>query len=278
VSEEIIAQVPVAVVVDPVTVVPTPEGVVTTPETPSVSETEAKVADATKTDIPPVKPDDEKKTSSRFERKISRLYREAAEQKARAELLQRQLNEAKPRDELDENAPKASQFDDVEKYAAARAKYASEKVVRDLESKQRVGAQQAQQQALVAGWEEKVAKAESKYDDFDEVVGDLKPTTPWAVAIMKAENGEDIAHHLGMNLKEAQHIMALDPVDQFIAIGRLSAKLQMEPVKPKQVTKAPDPINPVAGTRVTTSTSSLEAKSYQDFLRARNKELGRKVG
>ena len=278
---------PEAVVVDaPVVETPEPlipanvvtEGTVSAPETTAASVTADPAVEAAKTEIPPEKPTEEKKTSSRFERKISRLYRDAAEQKARADLLQQQLDAAKPRESNEPGAPRADQFDDVEKYASAKADFEKTKALQEHEGRQQSAARQAQQQALVAGWEAKVAAAEAKYEDFDEVVGELKPTSPWAVALMKAENGADIAHHLGTNMKEAQRIMSLDPVDQFIEIGRLSAKLQLEPVKPKQVTKAPDPINPVSGTRTIVPNSSLEASNYKDFLRARNKELGRKVG
>ena len=247
----------------------TPAQTTTTPEVVA-SPGEEKPA----TETPPEKPSAEKQGQRRYERRISRLYREAAEQKARADLLEQRLNESTPRPS-DPGMPKPEQFQTVEEYADAVAKHRETKAIQDYETKLRTQAQQTAHQQLQQGWEAKVAAAEAKFEDYDEVVGDLKPTTPWAVAIMRAENGPEVAYFLGKDLKEAQRIISLDPVDQFIEIGKLSAKLQLGPVKPKSVTKAPEPIEPGNATRVTTERGSENAKTYQEFLRERNRELGR---
>lgn len=248
-------------------VIESPEGV-TTPETPVVSDTTPPGEVKPVTDIPPEKPaDSEKKGQARFDRKISRLYREAAEQKARADLLERQLKEAAPK-APDSGEPKADQFEDAKEYAEALAKHRETKAVQEYEGNLRSQVQQAARQQLQASWEAKVASAEAKYEDFDEVVGDLKPTTAWAVAIMKAENGADVAHFLGTNLKEAQRIMALDTMDQFIAIGKLSAKLEAAPIKSKTPSSAPAPIKPVGGSS-STGTKKLFDMTQDEFDKAR---------
>jgi hypothetical protein len=51
----------------------------------------------------------------------------------------------------------------------------------------------------VTQWETKASRAEGKYEDFDDVVGELTPTTPFAMAIMEAENAEDVAYYLVAN-------------------------------------------------------------------------------
>jgi hypothetical protein len=207
--------------------------------------------------------DPERAKQSKFDRKINRLYREAAEQKARADLLEQRLSEFKPKEQDDASVPKLEHYDfDAEKYAQALADYKLNKTAKEATERQAAETQRATQQKLQAAWEKTLNKAEDKYDDFDQVVGELKPTTPWALAIMRAENGDDVAYHLGKNMAEAQRIIALDPIDQFLEIGRLSAKLALQPATPKEPSKAPAPIKPVGGN----SKSSNDLPSDSDDI------------
>lgn len=189
-----------------------------------------------------------KRQGRRFERRLDAAYRRAAEAQARAELLEKQLAEVgKPQAKPDAGAPRLENFSDIEEYATAKAEYAKQQALKEVTTKQQAEAQKREVEALTTGWEEKATRADKKYDDFDEVVGDLKPTTPFAVAIMEAENGEDVAYYLGKNPKEAARIAALPPRAQIREIGKLEAKLLAEPPKPKTPSKAPAPITPVGG-------------------------------
>ena len=93
-------------------------------------------------------------------------------------------------------------------------------------------------QALVSSWEEKADAARDKYEDFDEVVGELAPNTPFTAAIMQAENAGDLAHHLGKNTKEAERIAKLQPLQQVFELGKLAAKLAARTVEPKTPSKS----------------------------------------
>ena len=191
--------------------------------------------------------DPEKATTRRFERRIDRATRRAAEAQARAEVLERQIEELKSKQAApaDPQAPKMENFTDIEEYAKARAAHEVSKSLKERDEKQRTDAATAAQQKLAVSWAEKVAKAEDKYEDFAEVVGDLKPTTPWAIALMEADNGPDIAHYLGSHPKEVERLMGLNPLSQVREIGKLESKLSAQPAAPKQPSKAPPPITPV---------------------------------
>lgn len=218
----------------------------------------------------------DKRGTSRFERRISRLHREAAEARAERDFLKRQMEESRAKEAADPAAPKLESFKDIEEYATAKAKYEAEKTLKQHQATQRAEAARREQAKLVETWETRAVRGSEKYDDFDEVVGEIKPTTPWALAIMEAENGDEIAYHLGKNLGEARRIASLPPTAQIREIGKLEYRLAAEPQKPKTPSKAPAPITPVSGA------APVEAKSvydkditYDQFVKLRNKQLGR---
>ena len=193
--------------------------------------------------------DPEKATTRRFERRIDRAHKRAAEAQAKAELLEREIADlkAKSQPQVPTNAPRMEDFTDVQEYAKAYAAHEKAEAIKDYEKKQRDQAVADQNQKMVQTWEANVSKAQAKYDDWDEVVGDIKPTTPWSYAMMEADNGPDIAHYLGTHPEEVKRIASMSPPSQFREIGKLELKLQAPPEPPKKPSKAPAPIEPVKG-------------------------------
>jgi hypothetical protein len=231
---------------------------------------------------PPVKATDEqpeKPGKNRFERRLDRAYRREAEAKARADHAEKRIAELEakfaPKEQSSEGEPKLEQFDDIEKYAQAKADFKAKQALKTHEEKQAQERAKASQSQISKSWEERVETASSKYDDWEDVVGEMKPTNPLSVAIMSSDNGEDVAYHLGKNLKEATRIASLDPLRQVLAIGQLSAKLSLDPPKPKQPSKAPAPITPVSGKEVASEELS-DKDEMKDFIRKREKQLGRR--
>ena len=219
---------------------------------------------------------DREKEQRRAQNKLEKAYRLRAEAQARAQLLEQQLNEARQATQTQkaEGEPTLAQFDyDPEKYAEAKAKFATEKTQRDLTAKQQQDFQRVQQQQLRTSWNEKVARAEDKYDDFDQVVGDLEPNSPFVAALMKVDNGEDVAYHLGKNPKEASKIAEMYPLDQVLQIALLSAKLSAKPAEPKTPSKAPAPIAPLKGNSPTAPTGPTEEMDLKQWMKMRNKQV-----
>ena len=255
------------------------------PEVPAAAASDAPAAQDTEDSATPAAPEanpdtpeaESKRNQRRLDRKIDKAYRQRAEAQARAEFLEKQLVEARAAQapaKAAEGEPKLADFDyDPEKYAAAKAEYATKKAETELATKQRTAAQQAEHQRLVSAWDAKVDRAEGKYDDFTEVVGDLQPNSPFVAAIMEADNGEDIAYHLGKNPKEAERIAKLPPLSQIREIGKLEAKLAATPEKPKAPSKAPAPIAPLTGTTPAASASPSERDDMRDWMRKRQKQV-----
>lgn len=213
----------------------------------------------------------EKRTTRRFERRIDKLTRRAAEAQAKAELLEKELTQYR-QPKADPGAPKLEEFKDIEEYANAKAKFEADKVLKEHQAKQQTEAQERQRSALLKSWEEKQERGASKYDDFEDVVGDLQPNSPWSAALMKAPNGDEVAYHLGKNIKEAQRIASLDPIDQFLEIGRLSASLAAEPPKAKAPSKAPPPITPLTGT-TPAETGPSEQDDMKTWFKKRQQQV-----
>ena len=256
-------------------------------ETPAEPPKEAKeVAQAptpepekTEPESPEEKPENEEKaTSRRFERRIDRAHRRAAEAQAKAELLEKELTALKAQSapKPPSTAPRMEDFTDVQEYAKAYANFEKENALKDYERKQRETVFQTRQAKLAQDWEARTAKATSKYEDFEEIVGELKPTTPWAVAIMRSENGEDVAYHLGKHPQEARKILALEPEDQFLEIGRLSARLANVETKPKTASNAPKPITPVQTEAKPSGDEIRENQPFEEYRKVGNKMFGRR--
>lgn len=217
-----------------------------------------------------------KREGARFGRKLDKAYRQRAEAQARADHLEKQLAEARAATSpaKAEGEPTLAQFDyDPEKYAAAKADFATKRAEKELGEKQRTVAQQAEHQRLVSSWEEKVDKASDKYDDWPDVVGELQPTSPFVASIMEADNGEDVAYHLGKHPKEAERIAKLPPRQQVFEIGKLSAKLASTPEKPKTPSKAPAPITPLSGAAPIATPVPSEADDMKTWMRKRQKQV-----
>ena len=191
----------------------------------------------------------EKQGKSRFERRLDRAYRQRAEAQAEAKFYrEREQAREQAAREQSPSGLKIEDFDyDPQKFAEAVRKQERETAEREVKQRQETERRTVAERALSETWTKHVITGEDKYEDFHEVVGELKPNSPWTIAVMGAENAADVAYYLGTHLDETQKIIALDPISQIRAIGRLEAKLLAEPAK-KKVTAAPAPIKPVEAT------------------------------
>ena len=217
--------------------------------------------------------DPEKASTRRFERRIDRAIRARAEAQARADLLEKELAELKakavqPKALEPAGKPRQENFTDVDEYANAVAEWKTAETLKEKEESARKEAFSAAQREMLTQWEGQVDKATDKYDDFHEIVGELKAgVTPWGDAIMQSENGADIAYHLAKHEKEAERIFKLPPAKQFIEIGKLSAKLSLAPEAPKKPSKAPAPIAPVTGAAETGEVNVSDPMPFEKYMK-----------
>ena len=240
--------------------------------------TPAESASAPQPEAKPEPKPDENKGSRRFERRISQAIRRAAEARAEADVLRRQIEELKQSSKpaADPNEPKLEAYSDIEEFAKAKAEYAVKQAKQREETERQTHAQRKFVEDLTASWEEKVEKFSAQAEDFDSLVGELKPVNALVVAIMDEDNGPQVAYHLAKNPEEAQRIAGLTPLKQAKEIARLASKLASEPAKPKAPSQAPAPIAPVTGTAASASQEHKADDDMKTFIKKRERELGRK--
>ena len=229
----------------------------------------------TKEELTPEQAEERKRKSegARYGRRLDKAYRERAEAKARADLLEKRLAELeKPKALTGE--PKLEQFDfDPEKYATAKAEFAKAQTEKELTAKREEESAKERNERLMSDWEEKSEKASEKYPDFHEKVHDLKPDNDVLASMMEAENAADIAYFLADNPKELKRISLLPVRSQIREIGKLEMKLASEPEKPKAPSKAPAPVTPLTGTAPITNAAPSEEDDMGTWIRKRQKQV-----
>ena len=118
-------------------------------------------------------------------------------------------------------------------------------------------------------------KAREKYPDFDDLV--IKSDTPFTETIIMAlgetENPGEVAYQLAKNPMEVYKLARLSPAKQFVAIGKLDAKVSSGTTETKQPkpksSKAPKPINTVGGN--TGVEPDLDKLSFEEYEARMNK-------
>lgn len=234
-----------------------------------------------------------KERQSGYDKRINELVREreyerAEKQKLMDLLSKQQIPAPQQTTAQAEGAPKLESFDSYEKYLAAFARFeakAAYESQRDADKKAYTEANaKAQHEQTMANEHKRILEAKSKlekmseaaekkYPDFYEKCLDPErdlPITPlMGEAILESDNSQDLLYYLGTHVEEAKRISALSPTASLRELGKIEAKLAI-----KAKSSAPEPISPIGGKAVDDGT--IQAKeSYEDFLRKRNKQLGR---
>ena len=133
----------------------------------------------------------------------------------------------------------ADQFETTEAYAEALALQKAEELV----AKRDAAKHQSQ---VLESYHEKEEEARGKYDDFEQVAYNpkLTITNVMAETIQSSDVGPEIAYYLGSNPKDADRISRMAPLAQAKEIGKIEAKLALDPPV-RKTTSAPAPISPV---------------------------------
>ncbi len=130
--------------------------------------------------------------------------------------------------------PTPDKFATYEEYVEALADYkAEQKIDAKLAShkeRQEKSSEQQQLKETFDAYNHRVAEAQSRYDDFDEVVGRSDIQVPQAVqmAVIELDNGPDVAYYLGQHPEICEELCAKRPMAAVAMLGRIAATLEVE--------------------------------------------------
>lgn len=129
---------------------------------------------------------------------------------------------------------------------AAQTRQEAQKAAAEAEQHAQAEGQVAARAKVIETWSEKRAAALEKYPDFETVAETSAPITPiMAEIIMRADNGPDLAYHLGKNTTEGARLAAISDVATLIfEMGKMSASIAAPP--PPRAPRA-KPIEPLSG-------------------------------
>lgn len=182
-------------------------------------------------------------------RRWTRLIRERAEFKAKADLLESELMNVKNQrtQEQAPTKPTLEQFaGDVEKFTDALTDYKLA-IAQERETP-------APKDDSAKGWKAKETAAQTEYPDYEEVVYEADPLTlPAGVidAIVTSDLGADIRYLLAKEPAIADKLEGLSEAAAIREIGKIEARIEAEKAakvkKPAEKKKLPDPISPEKG-------------------------------
>ena len=231
-------------------------------------------------------PDDEhepeREKQPKWARKaISRLARQKLEAQDKANRLEAELATArKEAEELRVKAvqpaemPRQDQFETVEEYTLAAAKWQYEQLDKERQVRENTDKMKGHQESTAREFETKRDKmydagVEKYGDEFVDKIAAIPAsimTMSVAEDVLAAENPAVVALFFAEHLDEAARIAAMEPRQRAVAIGRIEARLTAKPVSQKS--KAPEPIKPVSGKgggvieKHPTEMSILELKAF----------------
>lgn len=173
--------------------------------------------------------------------------------------------EPNPKEYTDEDG-----YEDPVKKAIAYGEWASKKAIAEHEHKQGLAKVQESQNANVTRARQFVTKVSTKFPDFQEnirIAGNPYDHVAAAIIAMddiEPEAAEKIAYHLAKNPLEMARLNDLSPLQASIAVGQLATKVSLPAAKPKMVSDAPNPTQPVKNTQTETQVdpAKMNARDY----------------
>lgn len=194
-------------------------------------------------------------------RELRRLIAQREYQRAKAELLEQQIQEARGSKGEEPKAtpraadgapvePKLGDFENYQQYEAAHAKYLDEKLEYLVERRERQ--KEAERQQLTV--KERVEKFKESKPDFEQVADTVNLDRAPALSklLFEHESALELVYHFGQNPQEFERIAAFKtPAVQMFELGRtferLKAPVTPAPTTPKAkpISRAPEPVEPV---------------------------------
>ena len=201
----------------------------------------------------------EAKKVNKVQERINQLTREKYEARQETAALEERIKQLETKGPAETKpeivAPKEDDFEDYSQYQQASTKFVAdtasnaaydritaENQVRDQASKET--ARQAELKTKKASFDSNLAEKRGNFEDFEDVAyGHQFMSIDMAERLFDMDKGPEVAYHLGSNLDVAEKIFSLPLIQQAIELTKI--EYQVEDLKPKLVSEAPDAITPL---------------------------------
>lgn len=204
-----------------------------------------------------------------FQKRINKVTADKYRYKGQAEALQAELDEINSRQAAtSEKEPNQDDFDYDEDYIKAKVNFEVARKTKSLKAEQSQAGQRQARERLGSEYAARVQKA--NIDGFDESLQNLQSVSFSADvvdAIQEDAKGPEIVHYLGQHIDLADRIASSSPAVAGMEIGRLSAQLSNQKLKPSS--KAPKPPQTLGGGAQ--SSKKLEDMSMEEVYERSHK-------
>jgi hypothetical protein len=227
------------------------------------------------------------KGQAKVNAKINKLVREKSTEKERGDRLERELKEAKGETVTEDpyaftkSKPNIDNFEDMADYQEALTDWKLD--ARDHENtvrNDRVNAETTREENI-ATFEERADILRGSNKDFDKVAKNpevMKHYNQNMVDLFYAsEKGPDVALFLGNNPTEAARIGTMPTAQQGIEFGKIVATMS-QPLASKNISKAPQPINPGGGGGDVTPKRDHDEESMDEWMAREDAEDRKRYG
>jgi hypothetical protein len=254
--------------------------------------------------------DDDAKLTEKISRIIAKKHREmkeaqefatgegrrAIEAERRAEQLQREIDALKgtksggPNTDdasgSDPNEPKPGDFKTVGEYTRALVKYEAKKAGETGKANAEQSKQQEQANVIVGEFIKRQDDFKAATPDYEDVVGATDLVIPNIAMqyLIESDVGPQLGYYLAKNPDEVTRLQKLSPSRCLAELGKLETKLEKPAAPktadagaPKEVSKAPAPISPLAGKEASV-TKDPKDMSFQELRAFRDQERRANAG
>jgi hypothetical protein len=233
-----------------------------------------------------------KKNKGGFQKKIDKLTRANADTTRERDYWREQALKGKTPEQpttataevfADDPKPNVEKFETHADYIEALTDWKVRTAQRTEQEKAKKVERDAEHSKRLDSWNVKLEKAREVHDDFDSVMSESVPVSPvMSEAMLTSDFGAELAYHFGKNPDVAKRIFELPPVAAAREIGKIETQLEKAaapssgeaaPTPTTKTTVKPKPPTPVAGQATQTTTKPLDELPYQEYKKAREKQL-----
>ncbi len=208
-----------------------------------------------------------------FQKRAVRDYR-----KARREIEEEYKNHPQEKQPEPVTAePNFDDFDDTKEWMRAFVKWERKEEIEREATQSRQVADTEEAAKIRRNFSRQQDRFEDTHPDYLDAMDTIKGyELPAYVneAVMTSDIGAELSYHLAKNHLELEKILDMQPSAAVRAIGRLEVKLEAKP-EPKEVSKLPEPIEPLKGGSEQASTTYKSGDDTEQFMKVRYLELGR---